>query len=99
MAAFLGQVGGREIDGDAARRQREAGGDQRGAHPFLGFGHGLVGQADNVECGQAGRDLHLHVDGTGLDALEGNGCNALDHAQAPQPGGTTRTIRERIKRR
>ncbi len=49
VAAFLRQVGGREIDGDAARRQREAGGDQRGAHALAGLGHRLVGQADDVE--------------------------------------------------
>ena len=53
VAAFLRQIGGREIDGDAARRQREAGGDQRGAHALPGFGHGFVRQADNVEGGQA----------------------------------------------
>ena len=87
MAAFLRQVGGREIDGDAARRQREPGGDQRGAHPLLGLGHRLVGQADDVEGRQAGRDLHLHVDRAGLDALERHGGDALDHA-APQPHGT-----------
>ncbi len=108
MAAFLGQIGGREIDGDAARRQREAGGDQRGAHALFGFRHRLVGQADDVEGGQAGRDLHLHVDGAGLDALEGDGRNALDHNDAPHPdarqssgrlSGTTRTIRERTNQR
>ena len=80
MAAFLRQVGGREIDGDAARRQREAGGDQRGAHALLGLGHRLVGQADDVEGRQAGRDLDLHVDGAGLDALERHRGDALDHA-------------------
>ena len=47
MTAFLGQVGGREVDGDALRRQREADGVQRAAHPLAAFGHGLVGQADN----------------------------------------------------
>ena len=45
VAAFLRQVGGREIDGDAARRQREARGDQRRAHALLRLGHRLVGQA------------------------------------------------------
>ena len=79
VAAFLRQVGGREIDGDAARRQREAGGDQRGAHALLGLGHRLVGQADDVEGRQAGRDLHLHVDRAGLDALERHRGDALDH--------------------
>ena len=45
----------------------------------LRLGHGLVGQADDVEGGQAGRDLDLHVDGAGLDALERHGGDALDH--------------------
>ena len=84
MAAFLRQVGGREIDGDAPRRQRQPGGDQRRAHPLAGLGHRLVGQADDGERRQSRRDLHLHVDGAGLDPLKGYGGNALDHA-APLP--------------
>jgi hypothetical protein len=38
----------------------------------------------NGESGQAGGDLHLHVDRAGLDPLKGYGGNALDHA-APLP--------------
>ncbi len=79
MAAFLRQVGGREIDGDAPRRQRQAGGDQRGAHALARFRHRLVGQADDVEGGQAGRDLHLDIDGARLDAFERDGRDPLDH--------------------
>ncbi len=79
VAAFLWQVGGGEIDGDAPRRQRQAGGDQRRAHALFRLRHRLVGQADDVEGRQAGRDLHLHVDGAGLDALEGDRRDALDH--------------------
>ena len=80
MAAFLRHVGGREIDGDAAGGQRQARGDQRRAHPLAGLGHRLVGQPDNGESRQAGRDLHLHVDRAGLDPLKGYGGNPLDHA-------------------
>ena len=54
MAAFLGQVGGRQIDGDAPRRQREARGDQRRAHPLARLGHRLVRQADDGEGRQPG---------------------------------------------
>ncbi len=62
MAAFLGQVGGREIDGDALEGQRQADGGQRRAHPLAAFRHRLVGQADNVELAAAGiPDMHLHV--------------------------------------
>jgi hypothetical protein len=32
------------------------------------------------ESRQAGRDLHLHVDGTGLDPLKSYGGNTLNHA-------------------
>ena len=80
MAAFLGQIGGREIDRDPARRQRQPRGDQRRAHPLAGLRHRLVGQADNGEGRQTGGDLHLHVDAAGLDALKGYGGNPLDHA-------------------
>ncbi len=80
MAAFLRQVGRRHVDGDAPRREREPGGDQRGAHPLARFRHGLVGQADHVERRQPGRNLHLHVDGARLDAFECHGGYALDHA-------------------
>ena len=81
MAAFLRQIGGREIDGDAARRQRQPGCDQRRAYALARLGNGLVGQAYDVESGQAGRDLHLHVDGAGLDALERNRADALNHGR------------------
>ena len=34
---------------------------------------------------QAGRDLHLHVDRAGLDALKGDGGNPLNHAEPACP--------------
>jgi hypothetical protein len=80
MAAFLGQIGGREIDGDAARRQREPGGDQRRAHPFVRLGNRFVGQADDGEGRHAGRHLDLDVDRARLDAFERNRGDALDPA-------------------
>ena len=86
VAAFLWQVGGRQVDGDAAGRQREAGRHQRRSHAFLGLGDGLVGQADNVEGRQPGRDLHLHVDGARLDAFERHCGDTLDH-RCPCPAG------------
>ena len=36
-----------------------------------------------MESGQSRRDLHLHVDGAGLDALERDRRYALDHFGAP----------------
>src|SRR5437764_12484138 len=84
MAAFLWQVGGREIDRDSPCGQREPRGDQRRTHPLAGFRDRLVGKANDMECWQAGRDLHLHVDRASLDPLKSYGGNPLDHA-APLP--------------
>ena len=84
VAAFLGKIGRREIDGDAAGGEREAGGNQGRAHALLGFGNRLVWQADDVEGRQSRRDLHLHVDGPGLDALERHRRHPLDHTTEPR---------------
>ena len=65
MAPFLGQIGRREIDGDAVVGERQADRVQRGAHALAGFAHRLVGEADNIEhaAGAAARsDMHLHID-------------------------------------
>jgi hypothetical protein len=51
VAAFLRQIGGREIDGDAARGQRQPRGDQRRTNSFPRFRHRLVGQADDGKGG------------------------------------------------
>ena len=83
MAAFLRQIGGREIDGDALGGHGEAGGIERGAHPFAQFGDGLVAKADHREDDVAIGDLHLHVDRARLDALERNRRNSDDHGKPP----------------
>jgi len=88
VAALLGQVGGGEVDGDALGRQAQARGDQRRAHPLARFLHRLVGQADDKESRQAGRNLHLHVDEHRIDALKRYGLNSGDHAPSPTGRGT-----------
>jgi len=80
VTALLRQIGWREIDRDSPRRQCETRGDQRRANPFAGLGDRLVGQSDDGESRQAGRDLHLHVDGAGFDPLKSYGGNPLNHA-------------------
>ena len=87
MAAFLGQVGGREIDRDPPRRQRQPRGDQRRTHPLASLGHRLVGQADDGKSRQSRRHLHLHVDRAGLDAFKRDGGNPLDHVPLCRGGG------------
>jgi len=86
MAAFLRQIGGREVDRDSPRRQRETRGDQCRPHPLARLRHRLVGQADDGESRQARRDLDLHIDRAGLDPLKRHRGNALDHAALSQKG-------------
>jgi hypothetical protein len=83
MAAFLGQVGRRKIDGNALRRQREPDGVERAAYPLAALRHRLVGEADNGEGGQTRPDLHLHIDAAGLDAFEGDGGDPREHDVPP----------------
>ena len=79
VRAFLGQVGGREVDGDALERQRQPDGGQRGAHSLAAFRRRLVGQADDIELASAAvGNVHLHVHRTSLDALERNGIDMSD---------------------
>lgn len=85
MASLLGEIGGREIDGDAFWRQRQAECMQGGADPLAGLGHRLVGKADDRECGQSRRQLDLNIDVHDLDAGEGNGGNVRDHRLSDAP--------------
>jgi len=73
MRALLGQVGGRQIDRDPLRRQREADRRERGADAFAAFGDRLVGQADDREAGHARRDLALDLDRARLEPEIGGG--------------------------
>ena len=79
MAAFLGQIGRRQVDDDAARRQRQPDGVQRRLHPFAAFLHRLVGQADGQEAGGARRHLHLHIDAARLEPEERHRSDMRDH--------------------
>lgn len=65
-AAFLGQVRRRQVDGDVALRELEAGVEQRGAHAVLALAHGGLGQADDGKAGQAGAEVDLDGDGGGF---------------------------------
>ena len=47
MAAFLGEVGGSEIDGNALGRQRQPDGIQRAAHPLAAFGRPSPDEKNN----------------------------------------------------
>ena len=94
MRAFLGQVGGGEIDGDALEGQRQPDGGEGGAHALFTLGHRLVGQADNIELAAAGvRNMDLNIDFAGVDALEGHCIYVRDGHGAPERGAYLRENR------
>jgi hypothetical protein len=70
-AGFLGQLGRRQIDGDAPAGHLEARILQRGAHPVLGFADLGVGQAHDVHRRQTVGQVHLDADGGRLHAGQG----------------------------
>ncbi len=75
VGAFLEEVGGGEVDEDAAGWEGEAHGGEGGADAFAGFADGFVGQADDEEGWEAGGDLDLDFDGNGLDAGKGEAAD------------------------
>ena len=72
MRSFLGQVGGRQVDGNPLGRQRQADGGNRIAHPLAAFGHRLVGQSYDDEIGETWHQLALHLDGPRLQPQIGD---------------------------
>ena len=85
VAAFLGQVGGRQVDRDALVRQCEADGVKRGAHAFAAFGDGFVGQTHDrdVVLVVAFGHVDLDVDFARVDADKGDSRDVRDgHAAA-----------------
>jgi hypothetical protein len=76
----LGQVGGREVDRDAACGQRDGHRGQGRAHPFARLRNRLVREPDDGKGGNAGGHGALHFDKAGLDPLECDGIGARDHA-------------------
>ena len=88
MAAFLGQVGGRQIGDDAPRRQGQADPGKGTAHPLAAFGHRLVGQADQGEAGLgafAAQNLDLGIDATGIHPVERNRHHPRHHGRPSAP--------------
>ena len=83
MRPFLGQVGGREVDGDPLRGQRYGERRQRGAHPVARLADGLVGQAHDRKGGHPGRNGALHLDNPRLHPLECDRIGARNHPLTP----------------
>ncbi len=79
VAALLGQIGGRQVDGDVLEGQAQTHGMQGVAHPLAALGHGLVGQADDGKDVLPAADPHLHFHRLRLDADEGDGGDLAVH--------------------
>ncbi len=96
VAALLGEIGRREVDGDALRWQRQAERAERGPHPLAAFTHRLVGQPHHGEGELARRHQHLHVDRHDVDTLERDGPNLCLHVFSDYLTGTIieRTIQK-----
>jgi hypothetical protein len=74
-AAFLWQVGRRQVDCDTPLGKLELPGLQCGAHAVPGFADFCVGQADQCEGGQAVGQMHLDGDLRGQQTDEGAACH------------------------
>ncbi len=83
VRAFLGQIGGREVDRDPLGRQRQPHRGERGMDPLLAFLDRLVGQPDDVEPRQPRRDLALHLNAARLQPQVSHRLNQRDQALPP----------------
>ena len=79
MAAFLRQIGRRQIDRDVLEGQAKPDGVQRVADALAAFSDGLVGQADDRERRGPGRDADLHLHGARFDTNERERGNLAVH--------------------
>ena len=80
LAAFLWQVGGREVHRHVAVGHAEADRVQRVARALAAFRDRPVGQADDHERGLSRRDADLHLDWARLDADERERGDLAVHA-------------------
>jgi hypothetical protein len=79
LAAFLRQVGRRQVHRHVLVGKAEADGVQRVAHALGAFRHRLIGKPDDDERRFARRDAHLHLDGSRLDTDESEGGDLAVH--------------------
>src|SRR5581483_11562259 len=78
--AFLSQLGRREVDGDATRRELQLGGGDPTPDPLASFLAGTVGEADDREPGYAVANVRLHVHPARFEADERMRDRACKHA-------------------
>ncbi len=80
---LLANVGGGQVDRDALLGELEPGVADGGAHPLLRLLDRRVGQADDVEGGHAGGDVHLHLDQGPVEAHHGAAIHLRQHVVSP----------------
>ena len=85
---LLAQVGRGEVDGEAVRRVIEPAVGKRGAHPFATLAYGNIGQADQRHLFQAAGNIHLDVNGLGIEADDGTTVHFGKHG-SPHSGSNT----------
>ena len=76
----LRRLGRGEVDRDPPGRMDVAGVADRASDPFARLLERGVGQPDDREPGQAGRDVHLDADGSTLEAEQRCGRDDGQHA-------------------
>ncbi len=79
--ARLADVGRRQVDRDAVRREFEAGIPDGAPHPVAALADARVGQSDHREGREAERHVHFHVDREGLDAEDRGAAEAGEHVR------------------
>ena len=86
MAALLLHIRRRHVDGNAPGRQRQADGRQGGTDPLPRLAHGLIGQADDGERGQAAGGMATWTsDRQNLDPGKGDGVHMSGHGEVMAP--------------
>ncbi len=97
--AGLAQLGGREVDRDAAWWMVEARVAQRPAHTLPRLRQRGVRQPDDREPGQARGDVHLDADDPAGDADERGGQEGCEHERHGSRGHSPPAYREPPRRR
>ena len=93
--AGLADVGGSEVDGDAAVRPLEAQIFQGCVDAVAALPDGGVRQADDGEGGHPARDVGLDFHGEAVEALEAEALEDCVHGRSFLPDGAAETIHKR----
>ena len=77
--AFLAEVRRGQVDGDFALGKAETAVAQRRTDPLATFPHRQVRKPDHREHGQPGREVHLHLDGVGVQSAHRHAVDLRQH--------------------